>query len=100
MKLDTLARLLTRRFGTLPEWVAERLSEGTLEQLDALFDRGLDAATLAEVFGGHFGPLPSWCLHALRRADAAELRQLRSCVSFFDGNRCDKWHRQCDTASI
>jgi hypothetical protein len=33
--------------------VAERLSEGTLEQLDTWFDRGLDAATLAEVFGGH-----------------------------------------------
>jgi hypothetical protein len=52
-KLETLTRLLTRRFGPLPEWVAERLSDGTLEQLDAWFDRGLDATTLAEVFGGH-----------------------------------------------
>jgi hypothetical protein len=55
---------------------------------------------LALTLTARFGPLPSWCLHALRRADAAELRQLRSRVSFFDGNRCDKWHRQCDTASI
>jgi hypothetical protein len=52
-KLETLTRLLTRRFGPLPDWVAERLNDGTLEQLDAWFDLGLDAATLAEVFGGH-----------------------------------------------
>ena len=52
-KLETLTRLLTRRFGPLPDWVAQRLNDGTLEQLDAWFDLGLDAATLAEVFGGH-----------------------------------------------
>ena len=45
--------LLTRRFGPLPEWVAHRLSTGTGEQLDAWSDRVLDAANLAEVFGGH-----------------------------------------------
>jgi hypothetical protein len=33
--------------------VAERLIAGTGEQLDAWSDRVLDAATLAEVFGGH-----------------------------------------------
>jgi hypothetical protein len=52
-KLETLTRQLTRRFGPLPEWVAERLIAGTGEQLDAWSDRVLDAATLAEVFGGH-----------------------------------------------
>ena len=52
-KRDTLTRLLTRRFGPLPEWAAHRLSAGTVEQLDVWFDRVLDAATLAEVFGGH-----------------------------------------------
>ena len=52
-KLETLTRLLTRRFGPLPEWVAHRLSAGTGEQLDAWSDRVLDAANLAEVFGGH-----------------------------------------------
>ena len=50
---ETLTRLLPRRFGPLPEWVAHRLSAGTVEQLDAWSDRVLDAANLAEVFGGH-----------------------------------------------
>ena len=52
-KLETLTRQLTHRFGPLPEWVAHRLSAGTGEQLDAWSDRVLDAANLAEVFGGH-----------------------------------------------
>jgi hypothetical protein len=44
---------LTRRFGPLPEWVAERAKGASVEQLDIWFDRGLDATTLTEVFGGH-----------------------------------------------
>ena len=52
-KLETLTRQLARRFGPLPEWAAHRLSAGTGEQLDAWSDRVLDAANLAEVFGGH-----------------------------------------------
>ena len=52
-KLETLTRQLTRRFGPLPEWATHRLSTGTGEQLDAWSDRVLDAANLAEVFGGH-----------------------------------------------
>ncbi len=52
-KLEALTRLLTRRFGPLPEWVAERLASATVEQLEAWFDSGVDAATLAEVLGGH-----------------------------------------------
>jgi predicted transposase YdaD len=52
-KRDTLTRLLTRRFGPLPEWAAHRLSAGTVEQLDVWSESVLDAATLAEVFGGH-----------------------------------------------
>ena len=52
-KRDTLTRLLTRRFGPLPEWAASRLSAGTGEQLDVWSESVLDAATLAEVFGGH-----------------------------------------------
>jgi hypothetical protein len=52
-KLETLTRLLTRRFGPLPEWVEHRLSAGTVEQLDTWFDRGVDAINVAEVFGGH-----------------------------------------------
>jgi hypothetical protein len=52
-KLETLTRQLTRRFGPLPEWATHRLSTGTGEQLDTWSDRVLDAANLAEVFGGH-----------------------------------------------
>jgi hypothetical protein len=52
-KLETLTRQLTRRFGPLPEWAAHRLSAGTGEQLDLWSESVLDAATLAEVFGGH-----------------------------------------------
>jgi hypothetical protein len=52
-KRDTLTRLLTRRFGPLPEWAAHRLSAATGEQLDTWFDRGVDATNLPEVFGGH-----------------------------------------------
>jgi hypothetical protein len=52
-KAETLNRLLTRRFGPLPEWVAERAKGASVEQLDIWFDRGLDATTLTEVFGGH-----------------------------------------------
>ena len=52
-KLETLTRLLTRRFGPLPEWVAERLASASVEQLDAWIDSVVDAATLAEVLGGH-----------------------------------------------
>jgi hypothetical protein len=52
-KRDTLTRLLTRRFGPLPDWVAELLASATVEQLDAWFDSGVDATSLAEVLGGH-----------------------------------------------
>jgi hypothetical protein len=48
-----LERLLTRRFGPLPEEVREQLSAASREQLEAWGDRVLDAGTLAEVFGGH-----------------------------------------------
>ena len=37
----------------LPDWVAQRAEGASAEQLDTWFDRVLDTATLAEVFGGH-----------------------------------------------
>jgi hypothetical protein len=37
----------------LPDWVAQRAEGASAEQLDTWFDRALDTATLAEVFGGH-----------------------------------------------
>ena len=52
-KAEALIRLLARRFGPLPDWVAQRAEGASVEQLDTWFDRALDAATLTEVFGGH-----------------------------------------------
>ena len=45
-----LARLVTRRFGALPDLVQQRIQSATLEQLEAWSDRFLDARTLDEVF--------------------------------------------------
>ena len=47
--VETLLRLLTRRFGTLPDQVVTRIRRGTIEELDAWTDRVLDAATLDDV---------------------------------------------------
>jgi len=52
-RIETLHRLLTRRFGPLPEWAADRLRAATPEQLDQWTDLVLDADSLAEVLGGH-----------------------------------------------
>jgi hypothetical protein len=46
-----LRRLLARRFGALPDDVVLRLSEASLEQLEAWGDQVLDAKSLDEVFG-------------------------------------------------
>jgi hypothetical protein len=48
-----LERLLTRRFGPLPEEFRASLAAGSREQLQLWGDRVLDAASLSEVFGGH-----------------------------------------------
>ena len=48
-----LERLLTRRFGPLPEEVCALLKAGSREQLQVWGDRVLDASSLAEIFGGH-----------------------------------------------
>lgn len=52
-RIETLTRLLTRRFGPLPDWASARLQSATPEQLDQWTDLVLDAATLSEVLGGH-----------------------------------------------
>ncbi len=49
----TLARLLTRRFGPLPEELRQRLDNATGEQLEHWTDTVLDAPTLSAVFAGH-----------------------------------------------
>ncbi|MDR0634970.1 MAG: DUF4351 domain-containing protein [Azoarcus sp.] len=46
-----LVRLLSRRFGPLPEWARERLRRADVAQLETWADAVLDAATLAEVVG-------------------------------------------------
>ncbi|MDR2451037.1 MAG: Rpn family recombination-promoting nuclease/putative transposase, partial [Candidatus Accumulibacter sp.] len=46
-----LARLLTRRFGPLPEWARERLRRADAAQREAWADAVLDAASLVEVVG-------------------------------------------------
>ena len=45
-----LQRLLTRRFGPLPEWVQTRLRSASAEELDTWLERVLDATRLEDVF--------------------------------------------------
>lgn len=45
-----LLRLLTRRFGELPEWVEGRLAGASREELEGWADRVLEAEALDEVF--------------------------------------------------
>jgi hypothetical protein len=49
----TLLRQLTRRFGTLPEPVAERVAGATPADIERWLDRILDAGSLDEVFATH-----------------------------------------------
>jgi len=49
-KAESLLRLLRRRFGPLPDGIAERLTSATSQNLDRWTDRVLDAATLTELF--------------------------------------------------
>jgi hypothetical protein len=45
-----LERLLTRRFGPLPEWASRKLEEATLAQLEKWGEAILDAPSLEDVF--------------------------------------------------
>ena len=45
-----LRRLLTRRFGPLPEWAERRLKAAEPAQLEAWGERVLEVKTLEEVF--------------------------------------------------
>lgn len=55
-KTDDLSRLLTRRFGPLPEWAGGRIAAADLAQLDAWIDGLLDAPGLTELLGPADGP--------------------------------------------
>ncbi len=50
-KSETLARLLKRRFGPLPDKIQAHSAAATLDQLDRWLDAVLDAPTLGAVFG-------------------------------------------------
>ncbi|MBT6479029.1 MAG: DUF4351 domain-containing protein [Gammaproteobacteria bacterium] len=45
-----LARLIQKRFGDLPEWAEEKITQATIEQLEIWGDNILEANTLDEVF--------------------------------------------------
>jgi hypothetical protein len=48
-RADLLARMLTRRFGTLPDDTRARLAASSIDELDAIGERLLSAQTLQEV---------------------------------------------------
>ena len=50
-KADDLKRLLTRRFGTLPDWAAQRIEGASIEQLDAWLDGIFDADSVIHLLG-------------------------------------------------
>jgi hypothetical protein len=47
---SNLRRLLAKRFGPIPTEIELRISAASLEELEAWFDRAIDAQTLEEVF--------------------------------------------------
>jgi predicted transposase YdaD len=50
-KAETLTRLLTRRFGPLPDWAAIRIGKADTPQLDAWLDGIFDAQSPAHLLG-------------------------------------------------
>ena len=52
-KLEALERLLTKRFGALPDDIRNCLSTVTIEQLDTWFDCALDSTDLESIFKIH-----------------------------------------------
>ncbi len=54
-KSGTLRRQLTRRFGALPAWAAQRIAAAPEAQLDAWLDGIFDAASVADLLGDEAG---------------------------------------------
>ena len=52
-KQSLLQKLLTKRFGPLPEAVLEQIRSASTEQIDTWADRVFDATSLDEVFRVH-----------------------------------------------
>ncbi|MDM8526145.1 DUF4351 domain-containing protein [Desulfococcaceae bacterium HSG8] len=49
--MNTLSRLLSQRFKTVPVWAEELLKKAELRNLEQWTDRILDAKNIEEVFG-------------------------------------------------
>ena len=54
-KAEDLTHLLTRRFGPLPETVTNRITWGSLADLERWFDAAIDASSLEAVFTARGG---------------------------------------------
>ncbi len=52
-KAEALRRLIVRKFGSIAPVFEQRITQATLEQLDAWFDAGLDATNIEAVFASH-----------------------------------------------
>ena len=46
-----LARMIRKRFGSVPAWAAEKLEQATTAQLEQYAERLLDAETVEAIFG-------------------------------------------------
>ncbi|CAK0772356.1 DUF4351 domain-containing protein [Gammaproteobacteria bacterium] len=51
-KTESLKRLLTRRFGALPDWALQRIDGASLDQIDIWLDGLLDAESAASLLDG------------------------------------------------
>ncbi|MBK8971584.1 MAG: DUF4351 domain-containing protein [Hahellaceae bacterium] len=49
-ELALLAKQLTKRFGSLPDWATEKLQQANREQLEVWADRIFDADSLEQFF--------------------------------------------------
>ena len=49
-QLHLLRRLIERKFGSLPKWLEEKLSQSSAQEIEAVSLRVLDAATLEDLF--------------------------------------------------
>ena len=50
---NVVIRLLTKRFGSLPQAVQDHLNQASTEQLELWVDRVLEAKTLESIFDSH-----------------------------------------------
>jgi hypothetical protein len=48
---DSLVRILERRFGAIPDAIRARILSGNMAEVDAWFDKAVDAGALGNVFG-------------------------------------------------